>query len=93
MLDTDWVKHYLNRILSADLEKEADDLLAEKMTHINKPFYKYCYVCEENKLVEGAIDYNMENFKNDELFFKTQLTLMIRLLFFGFFTSAVSTKS
>lgn len=70
MSETDWVKPYINRLFSANSEKEADALLYEKMVHINMPFYKYCYVSEESKRAEAEIDYNIENFKKEELFFQ-----------------------
>lgn len=70
MCNTEWVKPYINRLFSANPEKEADELISEKMHHINIPFYKYCYVSEESKRIGGEIDFNIENFKNDELFFQ-----------------------
>ena len=40
------------------------------MSHINRPYFKYCYVCEDSKRTEDTIDYNIDNFERDELFFQ-----------------------
>ena len=44
--------------------------MAEKMPYINRPFYKYCYVCEGASRKEDTVDYYINNFENDELFFQ-----------------------
>jgi len=69
MLDTSWVRPFIHNLFSGDSNK-ADKYMSEKMKYINKPFYKYCYVCEEAKRTEDTIDYNILNFENDELFFQ-----------------------
>lgn len=71
MGNTDWVKPYVNRIFSSKSETEAESIRAEKLEHINMPFYKYCYVCDEETRTENTIDYNIENLKNDELYFQS----------------------
>ena len=40
------------------------------MPYINRPFYKYCYVCDESSRNEKTVDYSILNFENDELFFQ-----------------------
>ena len=70
-MNHNWVKPYINSLFSSSSEQhEQEELLLEKMKYINKPFYKYCYVCEENKRGADKIDYNIENFKNNCLFFQ-----------------------
>lgn len=67
--DTSWVKTFIHNVFAGD-SKDADKYMEEKMTYINRPFYKYCYVCEEAKRTADTIDYNILNFENDELFFQ-----------------------
>lgn len=67
--DTTWVKPFVHDLFSKD-SKEADAIMAGKMVHMNKPFYKYCYVCEDSKRTADTIDYNILNFENDQLFFQ-----------------------
>ena len=68
-LDTSWVKPFIHDLFSKD-SKDADAIMAKKMVHMNKPFYKYCYVCENSKRTEDIIDYNILNFEKDQLFFQ-----------------------
>lgn len=68
-LDTSWVKPFIHDLFFAD-SKDADTIMAGKMVHMNKPFYKYCYVCEDSKRTADTIDYNILNFENDQLFFQ-----------------------
>lgn len=68
-LDTSWVKPFIHDLFSGD-SKDADEIIAGKMVHMNKPFYKYCYVCEDSKRAADTIDYNILNFENDQLFFQ-----------------------
>ncbi|MGM9669841.1 MAG: hypothetical protein ACI3VZ_08835, partial [Faecousia sp.] len=68
-LDTSWVKPFIHDLFSKD-SKDADAIMAGKMVHMNKPFYKYCYVCEDSKRTADTIDYNILNFENDQLFFQ-----------------------
>ena len=70
-ISTDWVKPFINRIFTCDVKKESDTLHTEKLQYINIPLYKYCYVCEESNRTQETIDYNIDNFINDELFFQT----------------------
>lgn len=67
--DTSWVKDFLHNVFSGKSE-DAEKYMAEKMQYINKPFYKYCYVCEDSKRTAETIDYNIQNFENNELFFQ-----------------------
>ena len=69
ILDTSWVRSFIHNLFSGDSNK-ADEYMAEKMKYINKPFYKYCYICEDSKRTEDTVDYNILNFENDELFFQ-----------------------
>jgi len=48
MLDTSWVRPFIHNLFSGDSNK-ADKYMSEKMKYINRPIYKYCYVCEEAK--------------------------------------------
>ena len=52
--DTDWVKPFIHDLFSKD-SKDADTIMAGKMVHMNKPFYKYCYVCEDAKRTAETI--------------------------------------
>lgn len=67
--DNSWVKPFIHNMFSGD-SKKSDIFMAEKMKHLNKPFYKYCYVCEESKRDSKTIDHNILNFENDELYFQ-----------------------
>ena len=69
MHDTSWVKGFLHNMFSGK-SADAEKYMAEKMQYINKPFYKYCYVCEDSKRTAETIDYNIQNFENNELFFQ-----------------------
>ena len=69
LTDTSWVKDFIHNVFSSS-SKDADAIMAKKMQVINKPFYKYCYVCENSKRNQETIDYNIENFEKDELFFQ-----------------------
>jgi len=70
MENKEWVKQYIDKLLSSDLTKYSILLRNEKMPYINMPLYKYCYVIEEEKRNKDTVDYAIENFKNDELFFQ-----------------------
>lgn len=69
LADTSWVKPFIHNIISGDSAK-GDEYMAEKMPYINRPFYKYCYVCDEASRNEKTVDYSILNFENDELFFQ-----------------------
>ena len=69
ILDTSWVKPFIHNIFFGD-SKDDDFFMERKMSHINRPYYKYCYVCEDSKRTEDTIDYNIDNFERDELFFQ-----------------------
>ncbi len=69
LTDTSWVKDFIHNVFGSN-SKDADAIMAKKMQAINKPFYKYCYVCENSKRNQDTIDYNIENFEKDELFFQ-----------------------
>ena len=66
---TSWVKPFIHNVISGD-SRNAEKYMSEKMPYINRPFYKYCYVCEESKRAVDTVDYNIMNFENDELFFQ-----------------------
>ncbi len=68
ILDTSWVQPYIHSIFSDS--QNAEKIMSDKMEYLNKPFYKYCYVCEDSKRATDTIDYNILNFENDELFFQ-----------------------
>lgn len=65
-----WVEEYIHKIFEENLKDNALQLRDEKLQHINRPFYKYCYVCENANRNEKTIDYNIENFENEVLFFQ-----------------------
>lgn len=65
-----WVKEYIHKLFEENFKDNAHSLRDEKLQHINRPFYKYCYVCENANRNESTIDYNIENFKNEVLFFQ-----------------------
>ena len=69
ILETSWVKPFIHNIFFGD-SKDADSFMAKKMPYMNRTYYKYCYVCEESKRTDDTIDYNIDNFENDELFFQ-----------------------
>ena len=54
-LDTSWVKPFIHDLFSRD-SRDADAIMADKMLHMNRPFYKYCYVCEDSKRTADTID-------------------------------------
>lgn len=70
MAGAEWVKPFIDEIFSSKNIHSAEKMQQEKLKHINLPLYKYCYVCEERNRQEDTIDYNIENFANDELFFQ-----------------------
>ena len=51
------------------------ECLAEKMLYIKRPFYKYCSVLDESSEKEGnkeeIIDYSINNFKDEILYFNS----------------------
>ena len=54
--DNDWTYEYICKLFSYDIEKNGEKLRDEKIELINKPLYKYCYVCEESARTESTID-------------------------------------
>lgn len=66
---TSWVRGFIHHLFSGDSSK-AEQYMAEKVPYMNKLFYKYCSVSEESKRNEDTIEYNINNFENDELFFQ-----------------------
>lgn len=68
-LDTSWVKPFIHDLFFR-ASKDAETIMAGKMVHMNKPFYKYCYVCEDLRRSADTVDYNILNFENDQLFFQ-----------------------
>ena len=69
--DEKWVKNFIHDVLNCDLDSQAEQLRERKLNYINLPLYKYCYVCENAARTESTVDYNIENFKNDQLYFQT----------------------
>ena len=69
--DEKWVKNFIHDVLNCDLDSQAEQLRERKLNYINLPLYKYCYVCENAARTELTVDYNIENFKNDMLYFQT----------------------
>lgn len=70
IMEHTWVKEYIHKLFVENLKDSSLQLRDEKMPYINRPFYKYCYVCENANRNEKTIDYNIENFKNEVLFFQ-----------------------
>ncbi|MDU7337823.1 MAG: DUF2971 domain-containing protein [Clostridium sp.] len=68
--DNSWVKSYIHKLFTCNLNKEGTQLRAEKIEHANIPLYKYCYVCDEAGRTSTTIDYNIDNFENNILFFQ-----------------------
>jgi hypothetical protein len=71
--DNDWTYEYICKLFSCDIGKDGEKLRDEKIEFINKPLYKYCYVCEESARTESTIDYNIDNFEKDLLFFQNPI--------------------
>lgn len=73
MENTEWVMPFLKRIFIEKTvgDEEAQKIFDDKQLLINRPFYKYCSVTEESKKGADEIDYNIENFRNDLLFFQS----------------------
>lgn len=69
LTDTSWVKPFIHNVFFGDTSK-ADEYMAAKFPYINRPFYKFCYVCNESSRKADTIDYNINNFENDELYFQ-----------------------
>lgn len=69
----DWVSDFISKLLKANDGKEYINLRTEKLPFINRPLYKYCYVCENSGRNETTIDYNIDNFENDVLFFQNPI--------------------
>lgn len=71
MRNKEWVHEYINKLFTIDIVKEGVTLRDDKLDYINLPLYKYCFVCEETARSESTIDYNIDNFEKDVLFFQT----------------------
>ena len=69
-MDYNWTREFISKLFAYDLGKESEKLRNEKIQHINLPLYKYCYVCEESARNEETVDYNIDNFEKDVLFFQ-----------------------
>lgn len=69
-VDNSWVKNYIHKLFNCDLTKDGPQLRAQKIEYANLPLYKYCYVCDEAGRSLTTIDYNIDNFENDTLFFQ-----------------------
>ncbi len=66
----DCVKEFIHKIVEGDLAKTELEIRDSKLPHINLPLYKYCAVCEDSKRTQDTIDYNIDNFENDVLYFQ-----------------------
>lgn len=66
----DIVKQFIHRLFNSDLSKDGKSIREEKLPYINLPLYKYCSVCENDKRTEDTVDYNIDNFEKDILYFQ-----------------------
>lgn len=66
----DCVKEFIHKIVEGDLKKTGLEIRDNKLPHINLPLYKYCAVCEDSKRTQETIEYNIDNFENDVLYFQ-----------------------
>lgn len=64
------VKEFIKMICQSDLTANSLSIRNNKLSHINLPLYKYCAVCEDSKRTQDTIDYNIDNFENDVLYFQ-----------------------
>ncbi len=64
------VKGFIHKLLNSDLSKDGKTIRDEKLPYINLPLYKYCSVCENDKRTKDTVDYNIENFEKDILYFQ-----------------------
>ena len=64
------VQSFIHRLFNSDLSKDGKAIRDEKLPYINLPLYKYCSVCESDKRTKDTIDYNIDNFENDILYFQ-----------------------
>ncbi len=64
------VQRFIHRLFNSDLSKDGKAIRDEKLPYINLPLYKYCSVCESDKRTKDTIDYNIDNFENDILYFQ-----------------------
>ena len=64
------VKGFIHKLLNSDLNKDGKTIRDEKLPYINLPLYKYCSVCENDKRTKDTVDYNIENFEKDILYFQ-----------------------
>ena len=64
------VQRFIHRLFNSDLSKDGKAIRNEKLPYINLPLYKYCSVCESDKRTKDTIDYNIDNFENDILYFQ-----------------------
>ena len=67
----EWVPDQINKLLTTDLVKEGVALRDVKLNFINLPLYKYCYVCKESEITDNTVDYNIDNFEKDILYFRS----------------------
>jgi len=70
IMTDDCVKDFIHRIIEGDLTKTGLQIRDDKLPYINLPLYKYCAVCEESKRTPDTIDYNIDNFEKDILYFQ-----------------------
>jgi len=70
MENIDWIQGYIHKIFNCDLVKQGLELRNDKLEYINLPLYKYCSICEESSKNAETVDYNINNFENEILYFQ-----------------------
>ena len=70
MNENDWVYPFIHKLFNSDIGKEGEKLRDSKLDYINLPLYKYCYVADKDSRDDFTIDYNIDNFEKDILFFQ-----------------------
>lgn len=70
MQNEDWIQEYIHKLFNSDIGKQGSEIRDSKLDYLNLPLYKYCYVCEESARSQSTVDYNIDNFEKDILFFQ-----------------------
>ena len=71
MSNFDWVISYIDNLLSSgNRETDQATLIRSKLEYINIPFYKYCFIQQDENRTADTVDYSIQNFENDLLFFQ-----------------------
>lgn len=66
MKKNEWIKKHIKILTNNPTAEDLSQLFEEKINYINKPFYKYCSIPQEN----NSVNRNIENLKNNILFFQ-----------------------